>query len=260
MISAILSRARAIGLCALLALAPVASHAAEPAPKVTIVAFGLFGDQSVFESEAKGAARILADRFHPASVIVRYNTKRGGDATTENLYSTLQDAAKGMDAQHDILMLVLTTHGSPHGLAVFAGKLRELLPPSFLAAALDSAGIQHRVVIISACYSGVFIPLIANPDTLVITAADANHPSFGCQDRVQWTYFGDAFFNTALRRTANLGDAFAQARILVRERELKNGFDPSNPQIAGGEHIDELLQSAAAAKGPRSNPGPAAAK
>jgi Peptidase C13 family len=260
MISAILSRVRAVGLCALLVLASgFASHAAEPSPKVTIVSFGLFGDQSVFESEAKGAARVLADRFHPASVIVRYNTKRGGDATTENLYSTLLDAAKGMDAQHDILMLVLTTHGSPRGLAVFAGKLREILPPPFLAATLDNTGIQHRVVIISACYSGIFIPPLANPDTLIITAADAEHPSFGCQDRVQWTYFGDAFFNTALRRTGNLTDAFAQARMLVRQRELKNGFEPSNPQIAGGANVEGLLQRAAVS-GARSNPSPATAK
>ncbi|MGC2716698.1 MAG: hypothetical protein WA366_25315 [Pseudolabrys sp.] len=30
---------------------------------------------------------------------------------------------------------------------------------------------------------------------LVITAADADHPSFGCQDKAKWTYFGDASFN-----------------------------------------------------------------
>jgi hypothetical protein len=39
----------------------------------------------------------------------------------------------------------------------------------------------------------------ANNDTLVITAADFVHSSFGSQDTVKWTYFGDFFFNTALR-------------------------------------------------------------
>jgi len=260
MISATLSSLRAAPLCALLALAPpFASQAAEPAPKVTIVSFGLFGDQSVFESEAKGAAHILADRFHAGPVFVRYNTKRGGEATAENLSSTLLEAAKGLDAQHDVLMLVLTTHGSPRGLAVFAGKQRELLPPRSLAAMLERTGIQHRVVIISACYSGIFIPRLANPDTLVITAADADHPSFGCQDRVQWTYFGDAFFNTALRHTGNLAAAFAEAKTLVRQRELRNGFEPSNPQVAGGENIEPLLQSAAVGRAP-GVPSPAAVK
>jgi hypothetical protein len=147
-----------------------------------------------------------------------------------------------MDAENDILAVVLTTHGSPAGLAVISGTVRELLPPPLLATMLDATKVRHRIVIISACYSGVFIPVLASPDTLVITAADANHPSFGCQDRATWTYFGDAFFNTALRRTGNLSDAFALATKLVRERELKNGFEPSNPQKAGGENIEPLLR------------------
>src|SRR5215472_1942635 len=103
MVSKFLFYLRAAGLCALLALAATLPAPAAPAPKMTVVAFGLFGNQSVFESEAKGAARILADRFHAASTIVRYNTKRGGDATGENLYATLLSAAKTMDAENDIL-------------------------------------------------------------------------------------------------------------------------------------------------------------
>ena len=66
--------------------------------------------------------------------------------------------------------------------------------PSNLADMLDRTGVRHKVVIISACYSGVFIPRLAEADTLVITAADANHSSFGCRDKAKWTYFGDAFF------------------------------------------------------------------
>ncbi|WP_430648720.1 C13 family peptidase [Bradyrhizobium neotropicale] len=43
--------------------------------------------------------------------------------------------------------------------------------------------MRHKVVVISACYSGVFVPRLANPYLLVITAADADHPSFGCPDK-----------------------------------------------------------------------------
>jgi hypothetical protein len=169
--------------------------------------------------------------------------------------------AKGMDAENDILTLVLTTHGSPGGLAVISSKVRELLPPPILAAMLDTTKVRHRVVIISACYSGIFIPVLASPDSLVITAADANHPSFGCQDRATWTYFGDAFFNTALRKTGNLSEAFALATKLIRQRELKNGFEPSNPQKAGGENIEPLLQSSIVTSEPaRIAPGPAVPK
>ena len=255
MVSKFLFYLRAGGLCAILALAAaLPAPAATSTPKVTVVSFGLFGNQSVFESEAKGAARILTDRLHATSTVVRYNTKKGGDATAENLYGTLQSAAKKMAVDNDILTVVLTTHGAPAGLAVISGGLRELLAPPYLAAMLDATKVRHRIVIISACYSGVFIPFLASPDTLVITAADANHPSFGCQDRATWTYFGDAFFNTALRKTGNLSEAFALAQKLVRERELKNGFEPSNPQIAGGENVVPLLQPSPPADRARTDP------
>ena len=219
-----------------------AAHGAAFKPKIAVVAFGLYGDQSVFESEAKGAARVVAERFGGTPVIVRANTKRRHDATVERVAATLQSAAKAMDAQRDILFVILTSHGSRAGLAVKAGAREETLSVSNLTTALNDTLIRHRVVIISACYSGVFIPPLAGPDTLIITAADADHPSFGCRNGNAWTYFGDAFFNTALRRTANLRDAFALARSLIRKRELQNGLIPSNPQMAGGENIEQILR------------------
>jgi hypothetical protein len=97
------------------------------------------------------------------------------------------------------------------------------------------------VVVISACYSGVFIPRLASPDVLLITAADANHPSFGCRDKAKWTYFGDAFFNVALRKAKSLEEAFVVARGLVLKRELREHFEPSNPQMAGGANVQPLL-------------------
>jgi tetratricopeptide (TPR) repeat protein len=234
---------RSASLLALfLVLAPASvSRGAESKPAVTVVAFGLFGDQNVFESEAKGAAQIVATRFGGSSVVVRANTKKSDDATPEKIAATLQSAAKTMDAQNDILFLILTSHGSKAGLAVRAGAREEILSPLDLVSMLGNTPVRHRVVIVSACYSGVFIHPLAEPDTLVITAADADHPSFGCRSGNAWTYFGDAFFNSALRRTANLKDAFALASASIRKRELQNRLMPSNPQMAGGENIERLL-------------------
>jgi hypothetical protein len=216
-------------------------HAAENPRKTTVVSFGLFGDQGVFRSEATGAAQIVANRFGGDPVVVKPNTKTGGSATVEVLATTLQSEAKKINGEADILFLILTSHGSRDGLAVKAGRLTETLKPSKLAEMLSRTRVQHKVVIISACYSGVFIPRLADADTLVITAADANHASFGCEDNAKWTYFGDAFFNAALRRANSLKDAFLVARSLVLKRELREGFDPSHPQMAGGGKVKPLL-------------------
>ena len=231
------------GILASVVVFAMPSMSAAANPNVTVLAFGLFGAQSVFESEAKGAASIVAQRMGTSSVIVRANTKTRRDVTVASIGDAVRAAAERMDRESDVMVLILTSHGSQAGVAVQAGKRVEVLAPAELSGMLNRAGVRHRIVIISACYSGVFLGPLADDDTLVITAADSNHSSFGCRDKVKWTYFGDAFFNTALRHAADLASAFATARRLVSLREMRDGLVPSNPQIAGGKNIDIRLGS-----------------
>jgi hypothetical protein len=242
-----------IALAVIIAPPTPMAHAVEDAPKMSVVSFGLFGDQGVFGSEATGAAQVVAGRFGRGPINIQYNSKKGGGATIQGLAMALRAAANGMDAENDVLFVILTSHGSRAGLAVKAGRLTQLLTPLNLADMLALTGVRHKVVVISACFSGVFIRRLANPNVLVITAADAEHPSFGCQDKAKWTYFGDAFFNVALRQASSLTDAFVVARSLVQKHELREHFEPSNPQMAGGANVRPLLmrileRSAAAAE------------
>jgi hypothetical protein len=161
-----ISRLSAPLIAFVLIVAPSVSpvRAVEDARKVSVVSFGLFGDQGVFRSEATGAAQVVAGRFGSGPINVQFNSKKGGRATIETLAMSLQVAANGMDAENDVLFLILTSHGSPAGLAVKAGRLTQTLTPSNLADMLARTGVRHKVVVISGCYSGVFIPRLANPD------------------------------------------------------------------------------------------------
>jgi hypothetical protein len=209
---------------------------------VYILSFGLWGPQSVFESEAKGAARILEAQIgSKGRSIVQFNTKRRAGATPQSLQAAATTAGRTLDPAEDIVVLVLTSHGAPEGIGLVAGRDALLVTPGDVKRLLDQTRAQHRVVIVSACYSGVFARELADPRTLVITAAAADKPSFGCRDGATWTYFGDAFFNKALRGERRLDVAFERARGLVTQRERREGFDPSNPQIAGGAQVLERL-------------------
>jgi hypothetical protein len=81
------SRLGAPLLAFVLTVAPSVSpvHAVEDARKVSVVSFGLFGDQGVFRSEATGAAQVVAGRFGSGPINVQYNSKKGGGATIEGL-------------------------------------------------------------------------------------------------------------------------------------------------------------------------------
>lgn len=215
---------------------------------VYILSFGLWGPQSVFESEAKGAARILEQQIgSKGRTIVRFNTKRRSDATPASLLAAAQAAGQALDPEEDIVVLVLTSHGSPDGIGLVSRRDKRMVTPANVGALLNETRARNRVVIVSACYSGIFAKALADERTLVITAAAADRPSFGCQDGAAWTYFGDAFFNRALRSETRLDAAFEKASGFVTRREEREGFDPSHPQIAGGKQVLERLSVRCAA-------------
>ena len=111
------------------------------------------------------------------------------------------------------------------------------LTPQQVAATLDGEGIKNRVVIVSACFSGIFVPPLANDNSIVITAADAKHTSFGCAPERDWTYFGDAFFHQSLHPGADFENAFDHARVLIHGWEMMDHATPSNPQGSFGRAL-----------------------
>ena len=125
----------------------------------------------------------------------------------------------------------------PEGIGVRAGQVTNLIAPRLLGQMLAATGVRHKVIVISACYSGIFADALANAETLVVSAADAAHPSFGCTSTAAWTYFGQAFLAEALRRPRSITDAFATASSTIARRERAQNFDPSNPQMRGGEKV-----------------------
>jgi len=221
-------------------LAPQRPGAAD----VYVVSLGLWGAQGVFESEAKGATRILEDRLAAKNrSIVLFNTKRRMTVTDASARAAVRAVGQTLDPEEDIAVLFLTSHGGPRGVGVTTGGRNvQVMSPDYVRELLQETRARYRVLIVSACYSGVFAEALANARTLVITAAAPDRPSFGCEDRATWTYFGDAFFNQALRTESRLDAAFAKARALVTQRERREGFEPSNPQIAGGASVLERLK------------------
>jgi hypothetical protein len=152
-----------------------------------------------------------------------------------------------MDKDNDVLVVYLTSHGgSDFKLAASHWPLEvEPLTPQLLRAALDRAGIRNRVIAVSACYSGGWVAPLASDNTLVMTAADATHTSYGCGRLSELTYFGRAMFDEQLRNTHSFEQAFANAVPIIKQREIDAGKDDgfSNPQISVGSGIRPLLQN-----------------
>lgn len=206
-----------------------------------------WADEDVFIKELNGAlaslTRVLPIENRVVRLVNRADTAKTTPlATRDNLAAAARAVGAAMDKSEDVLVLFMTSHGTRGGFVLqLPGQKPVEFPPRELATILDGAGIQNRVVIVSACYSGTFVPPLANDDSIVITAADARNPSFGCAPGREWTFFGDAFFNRALRPGADLRSAFGRARITISEWELTENLAPSNPQGHFGPALVEKL-------------------
>ncbi len=165
-------------------------------------------------------------------------------ATKTSIIRTLEVFAERMDPDNDILFIFLTSHGSKD----FEFSLNQTglsiadLPASGLAAMLESLPVRWKVIVISACYSGGFIPKLENETTMIITAAADDRRSFGCSDHADFTYFGEAFFKHAVPETDSFADAFIKAVERVAEMELGQSYQQSQPQIRQPDAILEKLR------------------
>ncbi|MET0205497.1 MAG: C13 family peptidase, partial [Casimicrobiaceae bacterium] len=146
----------------------------------------------------------------------------------------------------DVVMVYLASHGSrAHVLEVALPPL-ELAPLTApaLRGLLDDAGIKWRIVVVSACYSGGYIEPLKDDQTIVITAARPDRISFGCGDRSDATFFGEAFFQKGMAAADTIPGAFDVAQKRVGERERSQGYSPpSEPQVWVGPQMEEKLKT-----------------
>jgi hypothetical protein len=146
-------------------------------------------------------------------------------------------------------LVYFSSHGAPEGVVVG----QQLLAPGILAMMLDrTCGARPTVVVISACFSGVFVPALASANRMVLTAARPDRSSFGCGEADRYPYFDECFLSSIAdaRTFPALGVA---VQGCVASREIKEGMrPPSEPQLFIGGALKPLLPLYLLAGGPPS--------
>lgn len=214
-------------------------------PELFAVLGGGYAYQSVFLSEVERVGDLLAARHGTDHILSLANSVATPTRLPMLGHRNLAAALKGVSARmgpEDTLLLFLTSHGSADNFSLYFYEAQlEDLTARDLAETLDAADIPNAVIVLSACHSGSFIDELASPSRLVITAAAADRTSFGCADGRDWTEFGRAYFDIALRETPDFRAAFARAAALIESWETEQGRRPSHPQIAEGAAIGPVL-------------------
>jgi hypothetical protein len=127
-----------------------------------------------------------------------------------------------------------TSHGSPDGIVM--GDT--LMAPDKVAQIIGNAcGDRPTVVIVSACFSGVFVPALEAPNRIVLTAARPDRTSFGCGETDRYTFFDTCVVQNLLPA----GDFQTLANRVIacvsaRERQERMS-PPSEPQLSIGASV-----------------------
>ncbi|MHC8385273.1 C13 family peptidase [Pseudomonas sp. LB3P14] len=210
--------------------------ASTPAVELYTLTVGGDGKQSVFLRESDYVSNMLSSRFGAFGQIRLVNHRDHlvdrPMATRENLRRAAATLAE-RSGPEDLIFIYMTSHGTSEHELVLDQPRMELsdLPADELAAVLAPLKNRDKIIVISSCYSGGFIPALKDERTLIMTASRADRVSFGCSEEANFTYFGDALFAQALNQTDDLEQAFTLAKATVAERELADSFEASEPQI-----------------------------
>jgi hypothetical protein len=135
-------------------------------------------------------------------------------------------------------LIYFTSHGAPQGVVVGDG----VMPPGMLDQLIGATcGDRPTVVVISACFSGVFVPVLEGPNRMILTAARRDRSSFGCGEDDKYPYFDTCLLRElpTARDFMTLGPA---VQACVARREVETGMrPPSEPQLSVGARLRPIL-------------------
>ncbi|WP_269516455.1 C13 family peptidase [Brevundimonas subvibrioides] len=121
------------------------------------------------------------------------------------------------------------------------GPTARLTPTAMASLVNEMCGDRPTVVVISACFSGVFLDSLSGPNRMVMTAARRDRSSFGCSEDATYPYFDGCVIESLPTATDFIALANA-TRACVSQREAAEGLTPaSEPQVFIGPNMQLLL-------------------
>lgn len=137
-------------------------------------------------------------------------------------------------------LFYLSSHGQKNQGVYLKRASEQTLTPKQLNVALNKrCGDKPTVVLISACYSGQFIPVLKSPNRIVLTAAAASRPSFGCSEDTEYTFW-DGCIIAHLPKSDTWQQLSEQVNSCISRKEQALGYPASLPQAFFGDKVQDL--------------------
>lgn len=224
--------------------AVAADHAGNTRWHVVLAAVG--NEQNVFDNFITDFATALEGSSDVASITELHASiderwQASGLRALENSLAALKPQ------QGEGCLVYLTGHGTPEGLAMSADTPMAFVRPTRMESMLSGCADRPTVVVVSACFSGIYLrPGITRPERVVMTASAADLTSFGCSNNNRYTFFDQCFLDAWSGRN-QWGLLADDVKRCVRDTERRGGFPSSDAQFFFGPGLRELATPAGAA-------------
>ncbi|MDZ4113110.1 MAG: C13 family peptidase [Brevundimonas sp.] len=193
---------------------------------------------AAFDNARRDVTRGLLAAGLPRESLVDYSL-RPDAADPVTVAEALRGVAEVTGRASRGCLLYFTSHGTPQGM-VF-GPDQTLAPADMANLVRQWCGARPTVVIVSACYSGVFVNALSAPNRMVLTAASRERTSFGCGAGETWPWFDGCVIET-LPEAGDFLALAAGARTCVARKEQEAGIAlPSEPQLFVGAEMQLRL-------------------
>lgn len=158
-------------------------------------------------------------------------------ATMNNIRSELRRVTQEADGG---CLVYFTSHGSPEGISL--GSTGLISPADVHDLLSRYCEDVPTILIMSACYSGVFTQgEMAQDNRFIMTAARSDRTSFGCGENNQYPYF-DACLIENLPHAGDWLDLARSTQGCVQSLEASLGLaPPSSPQILMGPQVRDTI-------------------
>ena len=213
-------------------------------PETFVLAVGGSGFQVIFDREARVAASVLSAATAGPALMLSNSPEQVEKAILASPKTVaLVIAAIGKRAvPGDMLLLYLTSHGGDDASIQMSAPWLgfDALTATALADDLRRAGIDKRIVIVSACYGASWVKPLATPSTIIVAAAAADRTSFGCDDTRELTVFGEALLGELRNRRQSYAQSFDRAKRRIARFERTEQVTPSLPQAWIGNKMTTI--------------------
>lgn len=218
-------------------------------PRILYAGFAMHAQSKAFRQDVLLASKAVLSMDPNAVVFKLSNPVLGQDAdfpyaTRENIEQVINELSR-LARPQDKIVLLFTSHGNKGILAVNAGN-QDYQPVSAydLGNWLSKLNGKPVVLALSACYSGSFVDPLKNINRIILTAADKDRNSFGCNYQSSNTFFVEETFGPSFDLNKSLLEVFDVARTNIERKEKRMNLSPSsNPQIEVGVALKKLAST-----------------